>query len=369
MHLSPAFTAASASAALLGGLLLGLLCACRRAGTGENLSSATPCSTTPGVVIGGVLLSFAAPAAFEVFSAEFNYARTIVGAALIGAGATLGQVRVDVSPSERLCAMYIQGHAHEPPHPTSTSHLTLHISRSTRALPSPTPPKKGCTCGNGIQGMASFSLASLVFVVVFMVAGAVAASASGAGAMLPTSAADPAAVGGGVSAVPWAAVVLAVLGIAAQMLMVKGGKKNGSATRTFADVFAGLSFAACLAVSGMVKPSKVVGFLDAFNTEHGWDPTLAFVMGGALISAKAGYVILRPVAKEGVVAWAARPVTLRLIIGGVLFGCGWGVSGMCPGPAMVVAGALFPSHKAVLFVVTMFGVRPFAARIADRVLG
>jgi len=220
--------------------------------------------------------------------------------------------------------------------------------------------------------MASFSLASLVFVVVFMVAGAVAASASGAGAMLPTSAADPAAVGGGVSAVPWAAVVLAVLGIAAQMLMGQGKKKaqeHGSATRTFADVFAGLSFAACLAVSGMVKPSKVVGFLDAFNTEHGWDPTLAFVMGGALISAKAGYVILRPVAKEGVVAWAARPVTLRLIIGGVLFGCGWGVSGMCPGPAMVVAGALFPSHKAVLFVVTMFGVRPFAARIADRVLG
>ena len=56
-------------------------------------------------MIGGVLLSFAAPAAFEVFSAEFNYARTIVGAALIGAGATLGQVRVDVSPSERLRAL------------------------------------------------------------------------------------------------------------------------------------------------------------------------------------------------------------------------------------------------------------------------
>ena len=245
--------------------------------------------------------------------------------------------------------------------------------RSTRAPPSADAAEKGCTCGNGIQGMASFSLASLVFVVVFMVAGAVAASVSGAGAMLPTSAADPAAAGGGVlSAVPWTAVVLAVLGIAAQMLMGQGGKKaqeRGSATRTFADVFAGLSFAACLAVSGMVKPSKVIGFLDAFNNEHGWDPTLAFVMGGALISAKAGYLILRPVAKEGVVAWAARPVTLRLIIGGVLFGCGWGVSGMCPGPAMVAAGALFPSHKAVLFVVTMFGVRPFAARIADRVLG
>jgi len=115
---------------------------------------------------------------------------------------------------------------------------------------------------------------------------------------------------------------------------------------------AGLIFGLGLIVSGMTDPSKVIGFLDLAGR---WDPSLAFVMVGAIIVGMIGYAI----ARERAVAFlggamhfpAARQIDQRLILGGLVFGVGWGLAGFCPGPAIVSLGA--GQDKAVVFVLAM----------------
>jgi uncharacterized protein len=106
-------------------------------------------------------------------------------------------------------------------------------------------------------------------------------------------------------------------------------------SRTFAALFAGTLFGVGLAVSGMINPAKVVGFLDVAG---GWDPTLAFVMGGALlVTIPAFRVILnrpRPVLADGFDLPTKSTLDARLLGGAALFGVGWGLSGFCPGPAV-----------------------------------
>jgi len=98
---------------------------------------------------------------------------------------------------------------------------------------------------------------------------------------------------------------------------------------------AGLLFGYGLALSGMVNPSKVLGFLDLFGR---WDPTLAVVMGGALAVTLPGFrwVLARP--QPWVAPRFALPqkqeVDRRLLAGATLFGIGWGLAGFCPGPAL-----------------------------------
>lgn len=115
---------------------------------------------------------------------------------------------------------------------------------------------------------------------------------------------------------------------------------------------AGLLFGAGLAISGMVNPMKVLNFLDLFGTH---DFTLAFVMGGGLITAMIGYQLLF---KRGKPFFADRydlPGTIlidsRLIGGAALFGLGWGISGVCPGPA--IAGLVFGNSLSFIFVIAM----------------
>lgn len=102
-----------------------------------------------------------------------------------------------------------------------------------------------------------------------------------------------------------------------------------------ASLLAGLLFGAGLAVSGMMNPAKVIGFLDLAGD---WDPTLAFVMGGALlVTGPAFYWILRrprPVLAPGFDLPAKTAVDARLLSGASVFGVGWGLSGFCPGPAI-----------------------------------
>jgi uncharacterized protein len=106
-------------------------------------------------------------------------------------------------------------------------------------------------------------------------------------------------------------------------------------SRTFAALFAGTLFGVGLAVSGMINPAKVVGFLDVAG---GWDPTLAFVMGGALlVTIPAFRVILnrpRPILADGFDLPTKSTLDARLLGGAALFGVGWGLSGFCPGPAV-----------------------------------
>jgi len=105
--------------------------------------------------------------------------------------------------------------------------------------------------------------------------------------------------------------------------------------RTLVALFAGTLFGLGLAVSGMMNPAKVIGFLDIAGD---WDPTLMFVMGGALlITVPAFRLILkrqRPILADGFALPTKSALDARLLGGSALFGVGWGLSGFCPGPAV-----------------------------------
>lgn len=105
--------------------------------------------------------------------------------------------------------------------------------------------------------------------------------------------------------------------------------------RNFVALLCGLLFGVGLAVSGMMNPAKVIGFLDFAGA---WDPTLIFVMGGALlVSGPAFYLILRrprPVLARTFDLPTKTTVDGRLLYGAAVFGVGWGLSGFCPGPAV-----------------------------------
>jgi uncharacterized membrane protein YedE/YeeE len=101
-------------------------------------------------------------------------------------------------------------------------------------------------------------------------------------------------------------------------------------------LFAGALFGLGLAVSGMTNPAKVIGFLDFAG---GWDPTLAFVMGGALLVTIPAFRLIlgrpRPILAGDFALPAKSTLDARLLGGAALFGVGWGLSGFCPGPAVV----------------------------------
>lgn len=117
-------------------------------------------------------------------------------------------------------------------------------------------------------------------------------------------------------------------------------------------LLAGLVFGLGLAVSGMVNPAKVQGFLDLAGA---WDPTLAFVMAGALATTMAGYrVVLRrrgPLLGGAFALPRARTIDRPLVLGALLFGIGWGLAGFCPGPA--IASLAFVRSGSFLFVAAM----------------
>ena len=98
----------------------------------------------------------------------------------------------------------------------------------------------------------------------------------------------------------------------------------------------GVIFALGLGIGSMTQPTRIIGFLDVAG--H-WDPTLAFVMGGAVTVSLVLFALIlkrpRPVLAERFVLPAKRRVNVPLIGGAALFGIGWGLSGFCPGPALV----------------------------------
>lgn len=124
--------------------------------------------------------------------------------------------------------------------------------------------------------------------------------------------------------------------------------------RRLLALLAGSLFGAGLAVSGMTNPLRVRGFLDI--TGH-WDPTLVFVMAAAVAVMMLAWRLQRdlvhPLLAEKFVLPARKDLDLRLVVGAVLFGVGWGIAGMCPGPAFAML-ALVPADAAI-FLVGMFG--------------
>ena len=119
-------------------------------------------------------------------------------------------------------------------------------------------------------------------------------------------------------------------------------------------LFAGLSgglFGLGLVVAGMTDTQKVIGFLDLFG---GWDPTLMFVMGGAMVPMALAWAVARPRRLSLLGAPLPEPasaITPPLVVGSALFGIGWGLAGFCPGPAM--ASITFGGISGVIFLAAM----------------
>lgn len=123
-------------------------------------------------------------------------------------------------------------------------------------------------------------------------------------------------------------------------------------------LLSGVLFGTGLALSGMTDPARVGAFLDVTGA---WDPTLAFVMGGALLPMAIAWAVVRrrarPVVADAFHLPATSPIDARLIGGAALFGIGWGLAGLCPGPA-IAALAIAPGPALVfgIFMTIGFGL-------------
>lgn len=106
---------------------------------------------------------------------------------------------------------------------------------------------------------------------------------------------------------------------------------------------AGLLFAAGLVLGGMTQPQKIIGFLDVAGN---WDPSLAFVMLGAIGVHSITYRLTmrrgRPLFADKFLVPKRGDIDASLVVGALLFGAGWGIAGYCPGPALVATGAMVP---------------------------
>ena len=122
--------------------------------------------------------------------------------------------------------------------------------------------------------------------------------------------------------------------------------------RNFLSFAVGLVFGIGLCISGMTHPNKVLGFLDLAGA---WDPSLAFVIAGALAIGFVGFSLAKRRRRDVLGAPFALPdhgaIDRSLVLGSLIFGVGWGLAGICPGPGIVDVGFLEP--RALLFVAAM----------------
>lgn len=136
--------------------------------------------------------------------------------------------------------------------------------------------------------------------------------------------------------------------------------------RNITALAAGLIFGLGLVISQMVNPAKVIAFLDILGN---WDPSLVFVMGSALVVTAVGYRLVwerkKPVFEDKFQVPGNRKIDARLAIGAVMFGIGWGLVGLCPGPA--ITAITIGRWKALAFLASMsFGMVIFQFLLPNR---
>lgn len=135
--------------------------------------------------------------------------------------------------------------------------------------------------------------------------------------------------------------------------------------KAFIGLASGVLFGAGLALSGMMNPSRVRSFLDVFGR---WDPTLGFVMAGALAVMALAWMIQRrmekPVAHDLFHLPGTARIDARLVAGSALFGIGWGIAGLCPGPA-IASLAVNPAPAVIFSGAMVAGMALF--HVLDRV--
>ena len=252
----------------------------------------------------------------------------------------------------------------------------------------------GCTSGHGICGNARFSPRSMAYTGVFMLVGFIAATAfdtAGALGIAPVSAVAATTIPPLAVLQTWfafaAASVGAFVGLGALATSGKNASSSGGAYATdelsgglvsgvqselrppwtpsvgprkklvnvAADAVVGFVFGTGLIISGMTRPVKVAGFLSALHPA--WDPSLALVMGGALALCAPGFYFVQKYQRAPVCSLefgftSNSKLDARLMAGGALFGAGWGLGGICPGPS-IVALAMVPSPSVAAWVAGM----------------
>jgi uncharacterized protein len=122
--------------------------------------------------------------------------------------------------------------------------------------------------------------------------------------------------------------------------------------KTFFSFIAGLIFGIGLIIAGMANPAKVIGFLDLAGA---WDPSLGLVMAGAIAVGSIAFAFTKSRTQSllgDAMQWPSkRTIDTRLVAGSMLFGIGWGIAGICPGPALVLLGT--GSSKGLIFTAAM----------------
>jgi uncharacterized membrane protein YedE/YeeE len=294
--------------ALAGGLVLGSMVVAKRLNAGKNLGisgetkafargqgKATNASFLLGLIAAGYLAPTILGAQAQVAMVEAP--RAIIAGALVGFGSSLG------------C---------------------------------------GCTSGHGISGNGQLLVRSMVYTCVFMAVGAAVVAATGTLDELHVSQAtktlDAVAHSPEAKRLLYGKVLAA--GVAIQAILYTFAKREGGGVtdvvkrlEMVSEHFAGLFFGLGLVISGMTNPAKVAGFLAV--TSKAFDPSLMFVMGGALALVVSARFFARNVlgvtrpSMARAFTTAPKYVDNKLLLGAVLFGAGWGLAGICPGPGLV----------------------------------
>ncbi len=244
-----------------------------------------------GFVGGGALLRSVAPGTLQALPATMSWARVIGAGALVGFGTSMGN---------------------------------------------------GCTSGHGISGLTRISVRSVAATATFMASAACTASL-GATSDLFTSAPTDAPIVTATDAITAALVLLGVLGVFGALVSAMVGPSTVSSdsanhpARLATEFTAASAFALALGISGMGRPQQVIAFLDVHKGS--WDPTLAFVMGAALALTVPLYHLriksMVPVLNNKLEIPSRTDIDANLVLGAGLFGVGWGLCGVCPGPALI----------------------------------
>ncbi|GLI62252.1 hypothetical protein VaNZ11_004857 [Volvox africanus] len=310
--------------AVLGGLLLGIATAGKLLTTGRVLGisgavkglvagdlASWRFAFLMGMALGSVALTATLPGAFEVLPQTFTVWRAVLAGLLVGVGSSMGN---------------------------------------------------GCTSGHGICGSARLSPRSFAYTATFMASGMLTATLTGSAAALKV-APLPAALAMPTVAEAQLAAVVAAGGIATFAALAAAKRFMGEATprpprahggsseqqlpqsrrlELASELLAGCIFALGLGLSGMSRPSKVAGFLTLGLPS--WDPSLPFVMAGAVAVAMVAYqgvmrfrMMSKPLFCPTFQIPSSSLIDTKLLGGGVIFGAGWGLAGICPGPALVAA--------------------------------
>lgn len=269
-----------------------------------------------GFVGGGAVLRSVAPGTLQALPASMSWARVVGAGALVGFGTSMGN---------------------------------------------------GCTSGHGISGLTRISVRSVAATATFMASAACTASLSATSDLFPATTTDAPIVTAS-DAITAALVLLGVLGVFGVLLSAVVGPATAAAASDSANHPARLAteftvagaFALALGISGMGRPQQVIAFLDVHNGV--WDPTLAFVMGAALcLTVPLFHLRIKsmiPVLNTKLQIPSRTDIDANLVLGAGLFGVGWGLCGVCPGPALINVFAPGPAiweSRNGAFIAAMLG--------------